>query len=82
MGDCSLVVLSAVDGEVGWVGAVMADVAEGVTPDREACSCWFVAGALIPVVAHIYEGQFLGVLLGLFLCVLGLGFEVVFFRKS
>jgi hypothetical protein len=56
VGDHPLVVLPAVDGEVGRVGAVVADVAEGVTPDREACSGWFVAGTLIPVVANIYEG--------------------------
>ncbi len=61
------------DGEVGGVGAMVADVAEGVTPDREACPGGFVTGTLIPVVADIYEGQLLGVLLGLFLRDLGVG---------
>ena len=73
VGDHPLVILPAVDGEVGGVGAMVADVAEGVAPDREACPGGFVAGTLIPVVADIYEGQLLGVLLGLFLRVLGVG---------
>ncbi len=63
-------VLTAVDGEVGGVGAVIADVAQRVAPDREACTRWFVAGALVPIVTNIYEGQFLGVLLVLLLTAL------------
>ena len=57
-----LVILAAVDGQVAWVAAEVADVAEGVTPDREAGACWLVANTFIPIVTDVDERQPLGAL--------------------
>jgi hypothetical protein len=54
------VVLAAVGGEVVGVGAVVADVAEWITSDREADACWLVASTLAPVIAHVYERKLFG----------------------
>jgi hypothetical protein len=60
-------VLTAVCQQVIGVSSLVAHVAEGVPPAREAGAGGFVAGTFVPVVANIYEGKLPGLLLTLFL---------------
>ncbi len=60
-------VLAAVCQQVVGIGSLVAHVAEGVPPAREAGACGFVTGTFIPVVAYIYEGELPGLLVTLFL---------------
>ncbi len=53
-----LVVLTAVCGQIRWVRAVVAHMAQRDAPGREASPGLLVACTLVPVVADIYEGQF------------------------
>ena len=57
-----LVILAAVDGQVAWVVAEVADVAKGVAPDRETGARWLVANPFIPIVSDVDERRPLGAL--------------------
>jgi hypothetical protein len=64
VGHRPLVILAAVDGQVVWVVAEVADVAKGVAPDRETGARWLVANPFIPIVTDVDERQPFGPLGG------------------